>query len=56
MTAIKSKQSPTCPQCSLGWIEEITLRNELWKRCMSCGWMEKVNKKQIKPMRGHESN
>lgn len=49
---VVNKQSPTCTQKGcIGWIEEIMLRNELWRRCRTCGWMEKVSKRTIKPMR-----
>lgn len=53
---VKTKQPSTCPECALGWLEEISLRNELWLRCMSCGWMQKLTKKIVKPMRGVDEN
>lgn len=47
---VKPKQNPTCPLCSLGWMETKLIRNELWRRCMSCGYMEKVSKTQKDPV------
>lgn len=36
------KHSPICPECALGWLEEIRLDGKLWLKCRSCGFMKRL--------------
>lgn len=42
----------SCPEClSIAFPEHVVVLGEDWTRCSCCGYMEKVNKVKITPMR-----
>jgi hypothetical protein len=53
---LEFKINPICPECT-GYCDTIVLNGQEWLKCRSCGFMKKINKREITPIakEDHES-